>query len=92
MGCLPYVMDRFLVPASQIDKHGCSIPYNDVSQYFNVRLKETVLQLRKDLPLAAITYVDVYSLKYSLISNAKNLGKFLFLDCETYQNMLILLV
>ncbi|KAH6763265.1 GDSL-like Lipase/Acylhydrolase superfamily protein [Perilla frutescens var. hirtella] len=74
VGCLPYVMDRFLVTAAQIDKHGCSSPYNEVSQYFNLELKEMVLQLRRELPLAAITYVDVYSVKYSLISQAKKLG------------------
>ncbi|KAI3452663.1 hypothetical protein Pfo_009327 [Paulownia fortunei] len=78
VGCLPYVMDRFLVTAAKIDKYGCASPYNGVSQYFNLRLKETVLQLRNELPLAAITYVDVYSVKYSLISQAKKLGKNLF--------------
>ncbi|KAJ7965568.1 GDSL esterase/lipase [Quillaja saponaria] len=43
--------------------------YNEVAQYFNLKLKEAIVQLRKDLPLAAITYVDVYSAKYSLASN-----------------------
>lgn len=75
VGCLPYVMDRFFVTAAQIDKHGCSSPYNEVAQHFNLELKEAVLQLRKELPLAAITYVDVYSVKYALISQAKKLGE-----------------
>ncbi|KAA8533218.1 hypothetical protein F0562_033249 [Nyssa sinensis] len=44
VGCLAYVLDRFLVTAAQ------------------------------DLPLASITYVDVYSVKYSIISQAKKLG------------------
>ncbi|XP_020547403.1 LOW QUALITY PROTEIN: GDSL esterase/lipase At3g26430 [Sesamum indicum] len=74
VGCLPYVMDRFSVTAAQIDKYGCSSPYNQVAQNFNLRLKEAVFQLRKQLPQAAITYVDVYSVKYSLISQAKKLG------------------
>ncbi|KAM3706229.1 hypothetical protein ACJW31_03G137900 [Castanea mollissima] len=74
VGCLPYVMDRFLIMASQIDKYGCASPFNDVAQYFNLRLKETVAQLRKDLPEAAITYVDVYSVKYTLIAQAKKHG------------------
>lgn len=82
VGCLPYIMDRFFVPPSQIDKYGCSTPYNNVAQYFNLRLKETVLELRKQLPLAAITYVDVYSAKYALVSQAKKLGEFfLFFVC-----------
>ncbi|KAL5793174.1 hypothetical protein ACOSP7_001768 [Xanthoceras sorbifolium] len=31
-------------------------------------------QLRVQLPQAAVTYVDVYSVKYAMISNAKNQG------------------
>ncbi|KAK4488804.1 hypothetical protein RD792_004594 [Penstemon davidsonii] len=78
VGCLPYIMDRFLVTAAEIDKYGCSSPYNEVAEYFNLGLKETVVKLRNELPLAAITYVDLYSVKYSLISQAKKLGKFFF--------------
>lgn len=74
VGCLPYVLDRFLVTAAQVDKHGCATPFDEVAQYFNLRLKEAIIQLRNVLPLAAITYVDVYSAKYSLISQAKKLG------------------
>ncbi|KAM7487249.1 hypothetical protein LguiB_024733 [Lonicera macranthoides] len=58
----------------KVDKHGCATPFNEVAQYFNIRLKETIIQLRNVLPLAAITYVDIYSAKYSLISQAKKLG------------------
>lgn len=74
VGCLPYVLDRFLVTAAQVNKFGCATPFNDVAQYFNSRLKETIDGLRKVLPLAAITYVDVYSVKYNLITRAKKYG------------------
>ncbi|GMN41516.1 hypothetical protein TIFTF001_010742 [Ficus carica] len=74
VGCLPYVLDRYLITAAQIDKHGCATPFNDVAQHFNQRLKSALAQLRKELPLAAITYVDVYSVKYTLISQAKKYG------------------
>ncbi|KAJ4960139.1 hypothetical protein NE237_020049 [Protea cynaroides] len=74
VGCLPYIMDQLLITAPQVDKAGCATPFNEVAQYFNIRLKEAVNQLRKDLPLAAITYVDVYSVKYDLISQASNHG------------------
>lgn len=73
-GCLPYVMDRVLITAGQIDKVGCAAPFNDVAQYFNLKLKEAVVKLRKDLPLAVLTYVDVYSVKYDLISHANKYG------------------
>lgn len=74
VGCLPYILDRLKITASQVDKAGCATPFNNVAKYFNHKLKQVVVQLRKDLPLAAITYVDVYSVKYSLISQAKKHG------------------
>ncbi|KAG5522023.1 hypothetical protein RHGRI_034288 [Rhododendron griersonianum] len=74
VGCLPYVMDRLPITAGQVDKAGCASPFNEVAQYFNKKLKEAVGRLRMDLPLAALTYVDVYSLKYSLISHAHHYG------------------
>ncbi|KAB2045732.1 hypothetical protein E1A91_D01G187900v1 [Gossypium mustelinum] len=74
VGCLPYVMERIPVLAGQIDRYGCASPFNEVAQFFNHGLKKTVQQLRKDLPHAAITYVDVYSVKYSLISQGRNHG------------------
>ncbi|XVF02569.1 hypothetical protein REPUB_Repub04eG0185900 [Reevesia pubescens] len=74
VGCLPYVMERIPVLAGQIDKYGCASPFNEVAQYFNQGLKKTVEQLRKDLPNATITYVDVYSVKYSLISEGRKHG------------------
>ncbi|XP_008221893.1 PREDICTED: GDSL esterase/lipase At3g26430-like [Prunus mume] len=74
VGCLPYVLARLPVLASQVDKAGCATPYNEVAQFFNHGLKEVVVQLREELPLAAITYVDIYSAKYSLISQPKKHG------------------
>lgn len=73
IGCLPYILANF--QAAQRDSAGCSKPHNEVAQYFNYKLKEAVAQLRKDFPLAAITYVDVYSVKYSLFSQPKKYGK-----------------
>lgn len=65
-----------MITAAQIDKYGCAAPYNDVSQYFNQKLKEAVIKLRKEFPLAVITYVDIYAVKYKLIAQAEKLGKF----------------
>ncbi|KAG2708103.1 hypothetical protein I3843_05G160700 [Carya illinoinensis] len=74
VGCLPYILDRYLVTAAQIDKYGCASPFNEVAQYFNLRLKETLAQLRKELPEATITYIDIYSVKYTLITQAQENG------------------
>ncbi|GJU61193.1 GDSL esterase/lipase-like protein [Tanacetum coccineum] len=74
IGCLAYILDTRVISAAQMDEYGCAAPYNDVSQYFNQKLKEAVIQLRKEYPLAAITYVDIYAVKYSLIAQAEKLG------------------
>lgn len=73
IGCLPYILTSF--PSAKRDKYGCIKSFDEVAQYFNLKLKEATVQLRKDLPLAAITYVDIYSVKYSLISNPKKYGE-----------------
>lgn len=74
IGCLPYILTHFPVRKDQTDSAGCAKPYNEVSQYFNIKLKEAIAQLRKDLPLAAITHVDIYSAKYSLYKEPKKYG------------------
>ncbi|ONI34767.1 hypothetical protein PRUPE_1G497600 [Prunus persica] len=71
IGCLPTILANF--PA-QKDEAGCAKSYNEVAQHFNQKLKEATVQLRKDLPLAAITYVDVYSVKYSLFKEPQKYG------------------
>ncbi|GKV52491.1 hypothetical protein SLEP1_g59067 [Rubroshorea leprosula] len=45
-----------------------------IAEEFNKQLKEKVSQLRTKLPDASLVYVDIYSAKYSLISNAKKYG------------------
>ncbi|ESW13035.1 hypothetical protein PHAVU_008G162300 [Phaseolus vulgaris] len=72
IGCLPYILASFL--SAERDAYGCAKPYNEVAQYFNQKLKEAVVQLRRNLPQAAITYVDIYSVKYSLFSHPKKYG------------------
>ncbi|KAJ4849550.1 Alpha-L-fucosidase 3 [Turnera subulata] len=73
-GCLPYVLDRIPLSPHEMDRAGCGIPFNEVAKYYNRELKNAVVELRKKLPLAAITYVDIYSLKYRLISQARKHG------------------
>lgn len=74
VGCLAYVLDRVPITPGQVDKVGCAAPFNEVAKYYNLKLKEAVVELRKKLPSAALTYVDVYSLKYELFSHATKHG------------------
>lgn len=72
IGCLPYILG--VLPIIEYDSAGCAKPYNEVAQYFNRKLKEAVVKLRKELPLAAFTLVDIYSIKFQLISNPAKYG------------------
>lgn len=82
IGCLPYLLTMAPVGKDQMDSIGCAIPYNELAKYFNSRLKEAIDQLRKDLPLAAITHVDIYSAKYSLLKEPEKYG----MQCSTYSH------
>ncbi|KNA25715.1 hypothetical protein SOVF_003360 [Spinacia oleracea] len=74
LGCLPYMLDYFIFTPAQIDEFGCARSLNEVSQYYNSELKQAVVQLRKDMPLASITFVDIYSIKRRLITHAESFG------------------
>ncbi|XP_057983014.1 GDSL esterase/lipase At5g14450 [Malania oleifera] len=77
IGCLPAsVMYITNPPPGFLDQNGCVKGQNDMAAEFNRQLKDKVIKLRTQLPQAAITYVDVFSAKYGLISNAKREGFF----------------
>lgn len=57
-----------------LDNSGCVKAQNEMAMEFNRKLKETVINLRKELTQAAITYVDVYAAKYEMMNNPKKLG------------------
>ena len=71
---MPYGVIYEKSKPGNLDQIGCVKPENEVAQEFNRQLKDTVFKLRAQLPNATFTYVDVYSAKYALISNAKNEG------------------
>ncbi|KAK8603560.1 hypothetical protein V6N13_096038 [Hibiscus sabdariffa] len=71
IGCLPFhVLDY--TSTENVYRKGCIRSHNEVAQEFNRHLKESVIQLRMQFPDAALTYVDIYSAKYSLISYGKH--------------------
>lgn len=74
LGCLPYSVINDQSKPGNLDQHGCVKPVNEVAMEFNRQLKYSVSKLKAQLVHSTFTYVDVYSAKYSLISNAKNLG------------------
>ncbi|KAH7853205.1 hypothetical protein Vadar_034781 [Vaccinium darrowii] len=74
LGCLPYSVINDQSKPGNLDANGCVKPFNEVAMEFNRQLKYRVSQLKAQLLHSTFTYVDVYSAKYSLISNAKSLG------------------
>ncbi|XP_059639838.1 GDSL esterase/lipase At5g14450-like [Cornus florida] len=75
IGCLPvYTVSVRNPTPGYLDEHGCVKGQNDIAMEFNGQLKDRMIQLRAELPEAAIIYVDVYAAKYGLISNAKKQG------------------
>lgn len=82
IGCLPYSVIYAQSKPGNLDHNGCVKPQNEVAQEFNRQLKDRVSQLKAQLPGATFTYVDVYSAKYTLISNAKNYGNLLLESIE----------
>ncbi|KAK2661221.1 hypothetical protein Ddye_007754 [Dipteronia dyeriana] len=73
IGCLPDIIIGRQSKPSDLDQNGCEKSHNEVAREFNKQLKNRIMsQLRVQLPQAAFTYVDVYAVKYALISNATN--------------------
>ena len=73
IGCLSYILENF--KSVERDEFGCAKPLNEVAQYFNQILKQAVVKLRDDFPLASITYIDIYSVKFSLFTEPHKYGK-----------------
>ncbi|XAR51926.1 Alpha-L-fucosidase [Bertholletia excelsa] len=75
IGCLPVTTIKVQNPnTGYLDEQGCVKSQNEIAQEFNRQLKDRVTRLRKELPQASVTYVDIYAAKYGLISSAKKQG------------------
>ncbi|KAJ0704410.1 putative alpha-L-fucosidase [Helianthus annuus] len=75
VGCLPVATFNVKNPKpGYLDQYGCIRYQNDIAMEFNKQLKARVIKLRSQLADAAITYVDIYTAKYKLISNTKKYG------------------
>ncbi|KAE8701848.1 Cleavage stimulating factor 64 [Hibiscus syriacus] len=74
IGCFPFSVMIYQPKVHDLDRYGCVIPQIEMAKEFNRQLKDKVSELRTQFPLTAFTYVDVYSAKYALISDAERQG------------------
>ncbi|XP_076884760.1 GDSL esterase/lipase At5g14450-like [Bidens hawaiensis] len=74
IGCLPFFVKNYPPAPGNADKIGCVESYNELAQEFNKQLEDEVSKLGLQLQESSLVYVDVYSLKYSLISEPKKHG------------------
>lgn len=93
IGCLPRTSVRNKPNPEGLDYTVCRKIENEIAQVFNKQLKDIVLELRKKLPNAKYTSVDVYSAKYELIKDAKNQGDdFSFNYITMYRNLMLIFI
>ena len=68
LGCLPKVLA--LAQKKDLDSLGCLSSYNSAARLFNEALLHSSQKLRSELKDATLVYVDIYAIKYDLITNA----------------------
>ncbi|PIA30280.1 hypothetical protein AQUCO_05600006v1 [Aquilegia coerulea] len=74
VGCSPVSRFYFSGGSQLFDEYGCIKSHNDLAAEFNKQLKDRVYRLRTEIKDAALIYVDIYTAKIQLISDAKNQG------------------
>ncbi|KAL5552783.1 hypothetical protein UlMin_040184 [Ulmus minor] len=74
VGCLPSSIIYTPSKPEDLDQIGCLKSHNEVAQEFNRQLKEIVSLLRSKISDAVLTYIDIYSAKFQLISEAEKHG------------------
>ncbi|KAH6801001.1 GDSL-like Lipase/Acylhydrolase superfamily protein [Perilla frutescens var. hirtella] len=72
IGCLPVATSKVREPvAGYLNEIGCVKTQNEIAMQFNKQLKDEIVKLRVELHDAAIVYVDMYTAKYELITQAR---------------------
>ncbi|KAL5676898.1 hypothetical protein ACJX0J_013029, partial [Zea mays] len=69
LGCLPQNIALFGKDPSQLDELHCVAKHNRAAKLFNLQLHALCTKLRAEFDGASITYVDIHTIKYSLIAN-----------------------
>lgn len=74
LGCLPQILSTTSHNASDIDNFGCIQYMNEAAKEFNKQLFSLCEELRSEMKDATIVHVDIYSIKYGIITNPSIYG------------------
>ncbi|GFZ07252.1 GDSL-like Lipase/Acylhydrolase superfamily protein [Actinidia rufa] len=74
LGCLPQKLSMVKRSSNDLDPYGCLSSYNDAARVFNEGLRHLCDEMRSEMKDATIVYVDMYAIKYDLISNTTKYG------------------
>ncbi|KAJ4968357.1 hypothetical protein NE237_015058 [Protea cynaroides] len=74
LGCLPRIISTFGKDPSKLDEQGCISSHNQAAKLFNLQLHALCKKFQGQYPDANVTYVDIFSIKYNLISNFSEYG------------------
>lgn len=76
LGCLPQKLSLVQHKEGDVDTAGCISSYNSAAQLFNAALLHSCQEMKSELADATIVHVDIYSIKYDIISHGVKHGKF----------------
>ncbi|KAI3875661.1 hypothetical protein MKW92_046489 [Papaver armeniacum] len=74
LGCLPQNVATFGKDPAKLDELGCVSAHNRAAKLFNLQLHALTKKLQTQWTDANVTYVDVFSIKFDLISNYPKYG------------------
>ncbi|KAK9673360.1 hypothetical protein RND81_12G162500 [Saponaria officinalis] len=74
LGCLPQKLWLLQNKDDDFDKFGCIWSYNSAAGLFNAALLHLCREMSSQMVDATIVHVDIYSIKYDIISNAPKYG------------------
>lgn len=79
IGCYPAFLVELPHNSTDIDVYGCLLSYNKAVGDYNSMLKETLDQMRNDLPKANLIHVDLHSMLLDLFRHPTAYGKIFIL-------------
>lgn len=87
MGCLP--LER---TTNILNHHECIEQYNDVALEYNVKLKNLIDGLNKELPGMRMVFNNPYDILYQMIKNPSTFGKYINLNILYFYSLEVIMI